>query len=113
MGSRLHVATVYKCRYGKTEAFTDKEGWFEDLLTALNISYTGESFHSNFEISKEDWIGMIDTLKNIETMEEPKKSQILKRVKKLECSTNEVIRRLELLLEEAEPDLDYLVLTFF
>lgn len=114
MGSRLHVATVYKCRYGKTEAFTDHEDVFENLLNILDVPYVGESFYSNFEITKEDWTRMINTLKNIEAVEEPKKSQILEYVRELDyCSIDKAIRLMERLLKEADPNNDYLVLTFF
>ena len=87
MGYRLHVAKVYKVEYALGDAFSYKVEEFHNLLSACDATYTGESYDSDFEVTKEDWKKVIDK--------------------------DEVIHMLEYYLEHADPDSDYLHLSFF
>ena len=99
MGYRLHVAKVYKVEYALGDAFSYKVEEFHSLLSACDATYTGESYDSDFEVTKEDWEKVIDKLKHL--------------IDDLGSTTDEVIHMLEYYLEHAEPDSDYLHLSFF
>ena len=113
MGYRLHVAKVYKVEYALGDAFNYKVEEFHNLLSACDAIYTGESYDSDFEVTKEDWKKVIDKLKHLYDLDENKREEIKGAVDDLANTTDEVIHMLEYYLEHADPDSDYLHLSFF
>ena len=55
MGYRLHVAKKYVVEYTTSASFSYEVEAFHDLLSSLDVSYTGESWDDQFEVTKEDW----------------------------------------------------------
>lgn len=113
MGYRLHVAKVYKVEYALGDAFSYKVEEFHNLLSACDATYTGESYDSDFEVTKEDWKKVIDKLKHLYDLDDDKREEIKGAVDDLANTTDEVIHMLEYYLEHADPDSDYLHLSFF
>lgn len=113
MGYRLHVAKVYKVEYALGDAFNYKVEEFHNLLSACDATYTGESYDSDFEVTKEDWKKVIDKLKHLYDFDEDTRDEIKGAIDDLGSTTDEVIHMLEYYLEHAEPDSDYLHLSFF
>ena len=113
MGYRLHVAKVYKVEYALDDAFNYKCEEFHNLLSACDATYTGESYESDFEVTKEDWRKVIDKLKHLYDLDDNEGEEIKGAVDDLASTTDEVIQMLEYYLEHAEPDSDYLHLSFF
>ena len=114
MGYRLHVAREYKVEYALGDAFNYKVEEFHDLLSASRAEYTGDAYDSDFEVSKEDWIRMIEKLKNLGSNNDAReKADIRKCIADLESTADEVIGMLEYFLENSDPDNDYLHLSFF
>ena len=98
MGFRLHVATTYKVEWGNAVGFNHK---------------VQELFDVDFEVLKQDWRRVIDKLKRLDTLPDDEAGEIEMRVKDLNCTTDEVIDKMERLLSMGEPDSDYLHLSFF
>ena len=113
MGYRLHVAKVYKVEYALGDAFNYKVEEFHNLLSACDATYTGESYDSDFEVTKEDWKKVIDKLKHLYDLDDDKREEIKSAVDDLANTTDEVIHMLKYYLEHADPDSDYLHLSFF
>ena len=113
MGYRLHVAKVYKVEYALGDAFNYKCEEFHNLLSACDATYTGESYESDFEVTKEDWRKAIDKLKHLYDLDDNEREEIKGAVDDLASTTDEVIHMLEYYLEHADPDSDYLHLSFF
>ena len=113
MGYRLHVAKVYKVEYALGDAFNYKCEEFHNLLSACDATYTGESWESEFEVTKEDWCKVINKLKHLYDLDESEREEIKGAIDDLTSTTDEVIHMLEYYLEHAEPDSDYLHLSFF
>ena len=114
MGYRLHVAREYKVEYAPGDAFNYKVEEFHDFLSACGAEYTGEIFDADFEVSKEDWIRMIEKLKNLDSINDAReKADIRKCIADLESTAEEVIRMLEYYLENSDPENDFLHLSFF
>lgn len=113
MGHRLHVAKVYTVEYALPDNFNHEVTEFHDLLTSLDVAYTGESWDDDFEVTKEDLQMGIDKLKNLANLEAEEKQEIESALKELNEPLPEIIEFMELLLEEADPKHEYLVLRFF
>ena len=113
MGHRLHVAKVYTVEYALPDNFNHEVTEFHDLLTSLDVAYNGESWNDDFEVTKEDWQMGIDTLKNLANLEAEEKQEIENALKELNEPLPEIIEFMEMLLEEADPKHEYLVLRFF
>ena len=114
MGHRLHVAKKYDVEYSLADNFNYEVEEFHDLLSSLDVSYTGDSYDNQFEVSKEEWKRGIDKLKNLpnlETAEE--KEDIESALKDLREPLPEIIDFMELLYEKADPKHDFMVLSFF
>ena len=112
MGFRLHVATTYKVEWGNAVGFNHKVQEFHSLLDACGCEYSGE-YDVDFEVQKDDWRRVIDKLKRLDTLPDDEAEEIEMRVKDLNCTTDEVIDKMERLLNMGEPDSDYLHLSFF
>ena len=114
MGYRLHVAREYRVEYALGDAFNYKVEEFHDLLSACGAEYTGEIFDADFEVSKEEWIRMIEKLKNLGSINDAReKADIQRCIDYLESTADEVIRMLEYYLENSDPENDFLHLSFF
>ena len=113
MGHRLHVASKYKVEYALGDGFNYKVSEFHDLLASLGAVYTGDSWDDDFEVSKSDWQQAIDKLKTLDSLDIDERNDIESCLKELECNTAEVIGKMEYYLQVAEPDSDYLHLSFF
>lgn len=113
MGFRLHVATTYNVEWGNAVGFNHKVQEFHCLLDICGCDYIGEEFDVDFEVLKQDWRHVIDKLKRLDALPDDEVEEIEMRVKDLNCTTDEVIDKLERLLSMSEPDSDYLHLSFF
>ena len=112
MGFRLHCATTYRVEWGNAVGFNHKVQEFHSLLDACGCEYSGE-YDVDFEVLKDDWRHTIDKLKKLNTLPDDEAGEIEVRVKDLNCTTDEVIDKMERLLTMGEPDSDYLHLSFF
>lgn len=113
MGCRLHVAKKYKVEYALGDAFNYKCSEFHNFLSVSGAEYTGEEWDADFEVSKDDWNKVIDKLKHLYDLPEDERDEIKVAIDDLGCTTDEVIHMLEYYLENAEPNSDYLHLSFF
>jgi hypothetical protein len=113
MGFRLHVAKVYKVEYALGDAFNHKCEEFHNLLSACQVEYTGESYDSDFEVSKNDWKKVIEKLKHLDILPEDDQEEIKKAIEKLDTPINEVISMLEYYLENSDPNNNQLNLSYF
>lgn len=112
MGHRLHVARKYVVEYALPDNFNHEVVEFHELLGALDVTYTGESWDDDFEVYKEDWQKGIDKLKNLSNLEAEERLEIESALTKMNEPLPEIIEFMELLLKEADPGHDYLVLSF-
>lgn len=112
MGHRLHVAKKYDVEYSLADNFNYEVEEFHDLLSSLDVSYTGDSYDNQFEVSKEEWKRGIDKLKNLSNLETEEKEDIESALKDLEEPLPEIIEFMELLFEEADQNHEFLVLSF-
>lgn len=113
MGYRLHVAKKYDVVLGDHEAFNWKILEFHDLLSALDVDYTGEENDMEFEVDREQWEGAITTLQNIDKVEDAnKRKQIEICVKDMAEDCFSIVNNMKILLEEADPRLSVLHLQF-
>ena len=113
MGFRLHVATTYSVQWGNAVGFNHKVQEFHSLLDTCGCEYTGEEFDIDFGVLKQDWHHVIDKLKKLDSLPDDEAEEIEMRVKDMNCTTDEVIDKMERLLTMSEPDSDYLHLSFF
>ena len=113
MSYRLHVAKVYKVEYALGDAFNHKCEEFHNLLSACQVEYTGESYDSDFEVSKDDWKKVIDKVKNLYSLDDNEREEIKGAIDDLGSTTDEVIDMLEYYLNNSEPDDDCLHLSFY
>ena len=113
MGHRLHVAKTYTVEYALPDNFNHEVTEFHDLLSSLGVTYTGESWDDDFDVYKEEWQKGIDKLKNLANFEAEEKQEIESALTKMNEPLPEIIEFMELLLNEADPKHEYLVLRFF
>ena len=113
MGHRLHVAKKYVVEYSTSASFSYEVEAFHDLLSSLDVSYTGESWDDQFDVTKEDWQKGINKLKNLPNLETEEKEDIESALKDLREPLPEIIDFMELLYEKADPKHDFMVLSFF
>ena len=73
MGFRMHVARIHKVEYGSTEAFNYAVEELHNLLSALEVLYSGDSYDNEFEVDKEEWLRGLKKLKNLANLEEDDK----------------------------------------
>ena len=113
MGHRLHVAKTYTVEYALPDNFNHEVTEFHDLLSSLGVTYTGESWDDDFDVYKEEWQKGIDKLKNLANLETEEREEIENALIEMNESLLEIIEFMELLLKEADPKHEYLVLRFF
>ena len=63
MGIRLNYARTYKVEYGQTGMFNCRAWEFHNLLDALGIGYSGESFDEDFECPVDEWNRGVERLR--------------------------------------------------
>ena len=69
---------------------------------------------SDFEVQKDEWQKAIDKLKHLYDLEdEDERDEIKGAVDDLASTTDEVIEMMEYYLNNGDPDIDYLHLSFF
>lgn len=113
MGYRLHVARVYRVEYALGDAFNYKCEEFHRLLMACEAVYTGETWDSEFEVSKDDWKQTIDKLNHLNDLEDDERKEIQEAIEKLGSTTDEVVSMMIYYLDNSDPTLDYLHLCYF
>ena len=114
MGYRLHVASKYDVRYGKTEAFNHKCEEFHYLLEACGVEYTGDRYDDTFEVSRAEWTnGLIGKLKTLDSLPENERYEITECIKDLKSTTDEVLKIAERIISEADPKRSYIVLSYW
>ena len=113
MGRRLHVAKTYIAEYALPDNFNHEVTEFHDLLSSLGVTYTGESWDDDFDVYKEEWQKGIDKLKNLANLEAEEKQEIENALTDMNEPLPEIIEFMELLLKEADPKHEYLVLRFY
>ena len=113
MGKRLHVGTKYEVEWSDSAHFNWKIEEFHDLLSALDVSYTGESWDDEFEVTKEEWQKGIDTLRSYDTLDDDAKNRIDEALEALESGREEVIEIMEHFYEQSAPNWCYIECSFF
>lgn len=113
MGKRLYVAKKYDVQYADIAYFNWHIAEFHDLLDALDVYYTGETWDDDFEISKTDWEKGIDTLRNYRKLDESARESIDEALKVLGYKREEVLKIMEKYLEKADPTYEWLEFCFF
>ena len=77
------------------------------------MEYAGDEYDSDFEVSKEEWRKAIDKLKHLYDLDDEKKEEIKGAIDDLSSTTEEVVSMMAYYLENGDPDIDYLHLSFF
>lgn len=113
MGYRLHCATKYIVEYLSGSTFNYKCEEFHNLLTACGADYTGDCWDSDFEVTKEDWSKAIEKLKTLNSLEAGEQSEIQEAISRMEYSVEEIISSMQNFLACAEPNSEYLHLSYF
>ena len=68
MGLRLYVAKTYKVEFAYGIAFNYMVSEFHNLLDALDVSYSGETWDDRFDVEKDEWLKGIEVLKNLHNL---------------------------------------------
>lgn len=113
MGNRLHICKRHIIEYGDVEYFNYQNEEFHELMDALGVEYTGESFDDDFEIQREDFERGLWKLKNIHLLTEQEQEEIEDAARNLNLTFSDLIGILEKYLEESDPNNDYMVFSFF
>lgn len=112
MGLRLYVAKSYQVEFAYGIGFNYMVSELHDLLDALNVSYSGETWDERFDVEKDEWLKGIDKLKNLDSLEAPEREDIEKALRACECTREEAIELFEGYYNTAAPDHDYLEFQF-
>ena len=112
MGLRLYVAKTYKVEFDYGIAFNYKVSEFHDLLNALEIPYSGESWDERFDVNKEDWLAGLETLKDYNQLDKDQQNSISTALKDCECTLEEAIELFQGYYDSADPEHDYLEFQF-
>lgn len=113
MGYRLHVASRYDVEYSGYDAFNHKCEEFHSLLSVCGADYTGESWDSEFEVSKDDWKKVIAKLQNIDELDEDECMDIVEAYENMEEPLEDIISVMQRFLEKSEPNDNFMHLAFF
>lgn len=98
MGQRLHVAKKYEIEYSSSFGFNYKVVEFHNLLTALDISYNGESWDDDVEVNRENFRQGLDKLKTYDKLDEEKRTEIDEALSELDEPVEKIIEIMEKLL---------------
>ena len=113
MGYRLHVAKKYQVEWADKEAFNWKCEEFHNLLSACGVDYTGESWDSSFEVTKDDWEKAVWKIKNMEILKDDERVEIKKCLESLDSSADETAKILQSFLSLSDPNNGIIYLSFF
>lgn len=113
MGLRLHVAKKYEIEYSSSFGFNYKVVEFHNLLTALGISYNGESWDDDVEVNRENFRQGLDKLKTYDKLDAGEKAEIDEALSELDEPVEEIIEIMERLLTESDQKNEYMLLSFF
>ncbi|MDM8287562.1 hypothetical protein QUW57_13385 [Phocaeicola plebeius] len=113
MGLRLHVARKYEIEYSSSFGFNYKVVEFHNLLTALGISYNGESWDDDVEVNRENFKQGLDKLKTYDKLDAGEKTEIDEALSELDEPVEEIIEIMERLLTESDQKNEYMLLSFF
>lgn len=113
MGLRLHVAKKYEIEYSSSFGFNYKVVEFHNLLTALDISYNGESWDDDVEVNREDFRQGLDKLKSYDKLDAGQRTEIDEALNELDEPVEEIIEIMERLLTESDQKNEYMLLAFF
>ena len=113
MGLRLHVARKYEIEYSYSFGFNYKVVEFHNLLTALDISYNGESWDDDVEVNKEDFRQGLDKLKTYDKLDAGEKTEIDEALSELDEPVEKIIEIMEKLLIVSDQENEYMLLSFF
>ena len=83
MGHRLHVAKKYE---------------IHNLLTALDISYNGESWDDDVEVYREDFRLGLEKLKNYDKLDEEKRTKIDEALSEFDEPIEEIEERIYVII---------------
>lgn len=108
MGLRLHVARKYEIEYSSSFGFNYKVVEFHNLLTALGISYNGESWDDDVEVNRENFRQGLDKLKTYDKLDAGEKTEIDEALSELDEPVEEIIEIMERLLTESDQKNEYL-----
>ena len=113
MGLRLHVAKKYEIEYSSSFGFNYKVVEFHNLLTALDISYNGESWDDDVEVNREDFRQGLEKLKSYDKLDAGQRTEIDEALNELDEPIEEIIEIMERLLIESDQENEYMLLAFF
>ena len=86
---------------------------FHNLLTALGISYNGESWDDDVEVNRENFRQGLDKLKTYDKLDAGEKTEIDEALSELDEPVEEIIEIMERLLTESDQKNEYMLLSFF
>lgn len=113
MGHRLHVARKYEIEYSSSFGFNNKVVEFHNLLTALDISYNGESWDDDVEVYREDFRYGLEKLKNYDKLDAEKRTKIDEALSEIDEPVEKIIEIMEKLLTKSDQENEYMLLAFF
>lgn len=113
MGQRLHVAKKYEIEYSSSFGFNYKVVEFHNLLTALGISYNGETYDDDIEVNREYFRQGLEKLKSYDKLDTGEKVEIDEALNELDEPVEEIIEIMERLLIESDQKNEYMLLAFF
>lgn len=113
MGHRLHVARKYEIEYSSSFGFNNKVVEFHNLLTALDISYNGESWDDDVEVNREDFRQGLEKLKSYDKLDAGQRTEIDEALNELDEPVEKIIEIMEKLLIVSDQENEYMLLAFF
>lgn len=113
MGQRLHVAKKYEIEYSSSFGFNYKVVEFHNLLTALGISYNGETYDDDIEVNREYFRQGLEKLKSYDKLDAGQRTEIDEALNELDEPIEEIIEIMERLLIESDQRNEYMLLAFF
>lgn len=113
MGQKLHVAKKYEIEYSSSFGFNYKVVEFHNLLTALGISYNGESWDDDIEVNRDDFKQGLEKLKNYDKLDAEERTKIDEALSEIDEPVEEIIEIMERLLTESDQKNEYMLLAFF
>lgn len=113
MGHRLHVARKYEIEYSSSFGFNNKVVEFHNLLTALDISYNGESWDDDVEVNRENFRYGLEKLKTYDKLDAEVRTKIDEALSELDEPVEKIIEIMEKLLIVSDQENEYMLLAFF
>ena len=82
-------------------------------MTALGISYNGESWDDDVEVNREDFRHGLEKLKNYDKLDEEKRTKIDEALSEFDEPVEKIIEIMERLLIVSDQENEYMLLAFF